>query len=674
MQFKSIRTKSLVVLIPLFLLSFIILASVTYYFANKNLMQSSQEIAAEMGKKFSWQVKYEVDQKMHVLGELAGNPIFKGNDNAAKIQALSEAQKRNNFPSMMILDLQGNGFGTNGKPLKRGDREYVKKVLETKKPYVPKPVLSAVTKTLTVVLTTPIYDNGNMIGMITGTIDLGELSNTMSEVKFRDSSYGYIVGDSGLVLAHPKNPELINKLNVFSRENNSDLKIEGSLDEKLIAGFKSVFETGKQTAVRYSNFDGKQHEAVITPIELSGKRWAMVVTTPVSEIEANAVQLANIMALISIIFIVLAIVLIFFFAKRIARDLSIIRDECKDLNAGNLSDRPKYIVSQDEIGDLADGFQQMRKTLNGLIRQVQDKAESVAAASEQLTAGADQSAQAANQIAASITTIADGVCDQSKSAETVTVTAKTISVHAENIADKAKEIVHITNTTTKNASIGRDNIAQAVAQMQKIGDGSSEVELAINELSKGANEIGDIVNLISNIAGQTNLLALNAAIEAARAGEAGRGFAVVADEIRKLAEESNRSSQRIADLVVKNKIDMERAVAASKFGAAGVVKGIDAVQSADETFKNILSSIEGLAVEISSISDAIDEMSSGSQQMVNLLTSIDDISKKNSAETQSVSAATEEQSATMFEVASASKNLSSLANELQITVEKFKLQ
>ena len=119
---------------------------------------------------------------------------------------------------------------------------------------------------------------------------------------------------------------------------------------------------------------------------------------------------------------------------------------------------------------------------------------------------------------------------------------------------------------------------------------------------------------------------------------------------------------------------MERAVAASKFGAAGVVKGIDAVQSADETFKNILSSIEGLAVEISSISDAIDEMSSGSQQMVNLLTSIDDISKKNSAETQSVSAATEEQSATMFEVASASKNLSSLANELQITVEKFKLQ
>lgn len=674
MKFHSIRTRVLVALIPLFMFSFIILAGISYYLANQNIENLSQKTAAEMGEKFSWQIKYGVDQKMQILEELAANPVFRGNDTAAKVAILAEAQKRNAFPSMMVLDAKGDGYGTNGKPLKRGDREYVKHVMQTQKPYVPEPVLSAITNTLTVVLTTPIYDNGKMIGMVTGTIDLGALSKTLEEVKFEQTGYGYLADSSGLVLAHPKYPEMINKMNVLSKENDPSLTLSGEMDERLIAAFKQVFDTGNQTTVRYINLNNMEYEAVITPVALADKVWAMTVTAPVTEIRADVIWMAKIMTGVSLFFIVMAILFILYFSRAIAKDIELIRDECATLNNGDLVDRPLAVDAKDEIGQLAKGFQRMRHTLHRLISEVQDKAVNVASLSEQLHAGAGQSAQAANQVATSILEIASGAGRQSKAVDEVTTVARQISDRAEDISVKTGAVKQITDSTAQNAGQGRESIAKAVTQMQRIGDGSKEIENAIYELARGSKEIGDIIQLISNIAGQTNLLALNAAIEAARAGEAGKGFAVVADEVRKLAEESNQSSHKIGLLVQKNQADMEKAVAATKAGTEGVARGMEAVTAADETFKLIVGSISDLSAEIYTISNAISEMVEGSKNMLSSLTSIDEISRKNSAETESVSSATDQQSASMEEIASASQNLSKLADELQHAIEKFNLR
>jgi len=209
--------------------------------------------------------------------------------------------------------------------------------------------------------------------------------------------------------------------------------------------------------------------------------------------------------------------------------------------------------------------------------------------------------------------------------------------------------------------------------MQQISTGSEQIQQAVEELAQGSQEISNIVDVIANIAGQTNLLALNAAIEAARAGEQGRGFAVVAEEVRKLAEESHKSSQQIAELVKRNQIDMEKAVMVSKDGKASIISGIEAVNSADETFKNIVQVIHHLSDEIAAISGSIDSMADGSKAMLHSIEEIDAISKNSSAEAQSVSAATEEQSASMQEIAAASQSLAHLATELQDLIVKFKV-
>lgn len=674
MNLRSIRTKFLVVLIPLCILSMGILAGVSYYVASNMLQNTTREAASELGQKFSWQIKYEVDNKMRVLEEFAANPVFHGTDTAAKLKILLDAKERNAFPSMMVLDPNGIGYGTNGKPTDRRDREYVKKVQETKQSYVPEPNLSAITNTLVVVLTTPIMDKGQMAGMITGTIDLGDLSSEVGNVKFKESGYGYIVDRSGVVIAHGKNPEFINKINVLKKDGNAEMKARQSqLDDRLMNVFRQVLDSGKQAEVEYKNFDGAMYSAVITPIELAGQRWATVVTAPVEEIMAEATYLAKLMWGISIVFTILVILAIYCFARVIGGQISAIRDECMELNAGDFREKAVRFFSEDEIGQLANGFHQMRQTLRKLICNVQAKSEQVAAASQQLTAGAGQSADAANQVAASITEIANGAQMQTRSAEETTGVAKDIASYAGEISNKARDIVDIANKASDNAESGRGSIAKAVEQMERIGVGSEEIQTAVSELAQGSKEISDIVDLISNIAGQTNLLALNAAIEAARAGEAGRGFAVVAEEVRKLAEESNQSSQKIGILVKRNQEDMEKAVIASKAGAEGVLRGMEAVAVADGTFKEIVEAIEHLSAEIHTISASIQKMSDGSQTMVKSIYSIDEVSRRSAKETESVSAATEQQSASMQEISSASGSLAMLADELQMAISKFKV-
>ncbi|MDU2064876.1 MAG: methyl-accepting chemotaxis protein [Sporomusaceae bacterium] len=673
-RLHSIRVKFLLLFIPLFLVSFVVLSGISYYVANRAILGGADEIARGVGDKFAVKIEKEIAEKMIRLDELAAMPELVSNDESGRVKLLAGVKQRSpGFDMVAYANANGAALSDTGITMDRSQSEYIKKMQETKKPYVSSAFVSGTTGKLITVLARPILREGNLIGFVYGTISLDNISHMMEQVKFEKSGYGYLADSSGVVLGFGGKPEWAGKFNLTEKKVPPELNTkERELDDRLINSFKAVAQSGQQTSAEYKTVGGIEAIAVMTPIELEGRRWIITVTAPRAEVQDDADLLFKVMTVVSTFFIGFAILVIFFMAKRLSQPIEAIRDECMVLNEGDLRQDHVSVVSQDEIGQLAKGFHEMRQTLRRLIRSVQDQSQQVAAASEELTASSQQSADAASQVADSITAIAQGIDRQSTEAKAVNHLAQTFSSRSEAVAAKTQNVVTIAQGAADKAELGRGAIAQAVTEMQEISRGSAQIQTAITKLDQGAQEIGHIVDLISDIAGQTNLLALNAAIEAARAGEQGRGFAVVAEEVRKLAEESNQSSQKIGDLVKRNLADMRDAVTASQEGSGRILRGIDAVQSADETFTQIVVAVENLSREIALISEAIQDMAANSFTMLQAIGKIDEVSKANAAESESVSAATEQQSAAMEEIASASQTLAKLAMDLQDAVAKFK--
>lgn len=242
-----------------------------------------------------------------------------------------------------------------------------------------------------------------------------------------------------------------------------------------------------------------------------------------------------------------------------------------------------------------------------------------------------------------------------------------------HIADNAGTVTGMSSQAAETAKAGEKSVEKAVAQIGQVAHTVNTSAQVVAKLGERSKEIGQIVDTISGIAGQTNLLALNAAIEAARAGEQGRGFAVVAEEVRKLAEQSQEAAKQIADMINEIQSDTDKAVVAMNEGTREVSRGTEVVTEAGKSFRGITALVLQVSDQIRDISAAIEQMASGSEQIVRSVKEIEDLGRGAAAEAQTVSAATEEQSASMEEIASSSQTLAQMAQELQHNVAKFRL-
>jgi len=241
------------------------------------------------------------------------------------------------------------------------------------------------------------------------------------------------------------------------------------------------------------------------------------------------------------------------------------------------------------------------------------------------------------------------------------------------IAEGAGRLAQHSRETAEAAKTGGDAVEVATGQMETIRSTVSRSTAEVAKLGESSAKIVEIVDVITAIAGQTNLLALNAAIEAARAGEAGRGFAVVAEEVRKLAEQSETAAGKIAALVADIRAETETVVRAMRQGEAEVAKGTDVVTAAGERFRHIVGLVQELDGQISQITAAATGLTDAGKEGVASVEKVRNIAAETAGGTQTISAASEEQTAILSEVSRASQELASLAEGLQEAVSRFRL-
>ncbi len=300
---------------------------------------------------------------------------------------------------------------------------------------------------------------------------------------------------------------------------------------------------------------------------------------------------------------------------------------------------------QDEIGVLANSFNQVTGNLKGLVKEC--------------TSASQQVAAAASQIASSAEEMAQGLTRQSEQTSQVSAAVEEMSASVLEVAHKAAEAAGAAEDSGKQASRGGEIVAKTITEMKEVSKQVTDSAHAVGELGKKSEQIGQIIGVINDIAEQTNLLALNAAIEAARAGEHGRGFAVVADEVRKLAERTTTATEEVAKSVHEIQEGTGSSVKIIGASTQKVASGMDLANDAGAALETIVQSSRGLSGMVQSIATASQQQSAASEQIAKSVEQINAVTRESTSGAQ--------------QAAEAATQLASQATGLATLVAKFKV-
>ena len=303
------------------------------------------------------------------------------------------------------------------------------------------------------------------------------------------------------------------------------------------------------------------------------------------------------------------------------------------------------IDSKDEIGDMAEDFNQLIGRLSDTLREVKNTSDKVANAASRVHTTSERMATGTEQVAAQAATVATA-------GEEMAATSQEIAQNCHNAAQRGDE-------ANISARAGATVVEETVQGMQRIAARVQSSARTVEALGESSNRIGEIIGTIEDIADQTNLLALNAAIEAARAGEQGRGFAVVADEVRALAERTTKATKEIGAMIKSIQQETRNAVSAMEEGVKEVETGTCRAEKSGQALQEILNRIGEVTEQVSQIATASEEQTATTGEI--------------SQNMQQITQVVHETALGAQESAAAASQLTGFSGELQHLVAQFKL-
>ncbi|HDI1214349.1 TPA: methyl-accepting chemotaxis protein [Aeromonas hydrophila] len=578
----SLRGKLLATSLGVVLLMASLLGIVAFHTLKSRTMSAIQSEAVNYGHAYSVAIgDWMADRKnsVHALVNLIAD-----NPQAELVPHLKQAYTSGGFGLTYFGSTQG--VMTRQDPsLNTGnydprERPWYQDAVKAGQLIVTAPYVSVTMQKLVVTLSEPVLHQGELVGAVGANLALDKLIDEVLAMQVQGEGYAMLLDSSGLIVGHP-NKELA-------------LKQIAELSPDLSAA--TFQQWGRENnELHAATLDGRDVLLAVQPV--AGTDWLLAMVMYRDVLEAPlATLLWQLVGLTLVLMLVFSALLTAMF-KYLFADLGRVAGALHDIAHGE-GDLTVHINtrSKDEVGQLAESFNQFVARLHGIVSRLRDVTVELAAQSRAQAAGAQSRSQRVRQQQDEIVMVATAVTEMASATQ--------------EIAGNAEFAATTSGDAVKLAVAGQSQVGQSQRSITGLADEVADASQIIVELDAHAQKISGILATISGIAEQTNLLALNAAIEAARAGEQGRGFAVVADEVRVLSRRTHDSTDEIQQMIETLQQTTRRAV--SGMGTSRQLAGtsVEDAESANLSLGQINEAIGAISDMATQIAAAAEEQTS----------------------------------------------------------------
>ncbi|MEN6326629.1 MAG: methyl-accepting chemotaxis protein [Syntrophomonas sp.] len=643
------------------------LGLITYYTASSALMSNIEQSVSAKAEDATQLVNSQLSNRLSVLDTIANQDSIKSMDWDKQLPVLQVENQRLAYKMMGVAGLDGQVRTTAGSITNLSDRDYFAQALAGQSA-ISDPLTSKLDGSYIIMMVTPIknYD-GKLVGVLAAAADASFLNQTIAQIKFGETGYGYMLNEQGSVIAHPKKEMIIKQYNPIA---------EAQKDPQLVPLSNLVKEMikGKPGYGKYLWIDGADKFMGFAPVKGTG--WSIAVTAPQNEVLSGLAAMKMQVGIAGLIFLILGIGISVYLGRLLSKPIKAAAQHAQLIAEGDLSVEipPQYLAHQDELGYLSQGLDKMIKSLRNMMLEISMGSQEVAASSQELAASGESIASTMHDISSSTQEIAASMAEISSASEEVIASGEEISA-ALVLANQDSEKGYTDSQKMEKRAL---RMQEGAKSSKKVAENVYETIktklLQAIEDAKVVERISELAENISSIANQTNLLALNAAIEAARAGEQGKGFAVVAEEVRNLAENSaaavdgiqgmtEQVQKSITNLVsyANELLDFINTDIIRDYGAMVVICTrykedsdlvVDLTENLNHHTQNVMQAMGSINQSIESTAKAIKDSSSGSQKIA--------------GGSQAAAMAAQE-------ISEASARMAENAEKLNLLIDKFKL-